>query len=779
MKFQLRYIILLIITIISLCSCGRGNLNQLQEQAEWKQSGFAVNGEVQEKQELYIQEYISWKHEEVVCDEETERFMDNMFDMPHTEVGTYDGKIYRLNNISEAQYVKEKRWILEIYDTLTMQNSVKEISLADLDIENCESNRFLVGMDVVNEGSYIFQWKELAKEDNKYYQKTNKFIYSDLKGSTQTTDLKEAYGKLGIKEGNPSEFYELPTGYCVCDSQGNTYVVYGAYESATNELSVLDKQGNELLKYSAPQSCINMDYIRTPQGEIIFLVYDNETKSYSLIFPDIETKETRILAQLKDEKTIIKQLFGMQGNQVYYETQVGIVKWNIADGNRTLIFNYAENGISPYFSTMLILREDKTPVLRLYQKTREELNDWLLPLSETKVLKENSVQIVDLLQSNSSTKILAGVASEIARKNLGEQYFYQTAKGDREEYHKKIFTELANGEGPDILYLSRSDMDILYDSKVLMNLQEILGQEELDVILPGALDLGTAKGELVGLPINVFAGSLAISKKVYNEEYWDLETMLQLIENGSLEGGFYYSAINNYYAPLASVNLVLRKSLDNSFLIDWQNRESHFEDKRFCRLLDCMRKPLNNEGETYGFEDGKRIAEISLTSKNGLYDFGVMVDKGEAYYIGYPTNGTSGNYLETDGVLVVNKNTKNKELVQKYIEGILDNDIEESSSSAYNNSLGIKKLSLNEIVYDEDGKAFWNGQEIFVFEDGTTSLHRAKEFLESCVGGPREYPNLDIIIFEELSAWATDNKSAETVASIIDSRVQVYMDEEN
>ena len=97
-------------------------------------------------------------------------------------------------------------------------------------------------------------------------------------------------------------------------------------------------------------------------------------------------------------------------------------------------------------------------------------------------------------------------------------------------------------------------------------------------------------------------------------------------------------------------------------------------------------------------------------------------------------------------------------------------------------SLGVRKLSQeNYIVEEESGRLVylggWNAREVPVFQDGTTSLHRAKTFLESCAGAPPSYYQITRIIMEELDAMYAQKKPPQSAAEIINSRVQLYLDE--
>ena len=78
-----------------------------------------------------------------------------------------------------------------------------------------------------------------------------------------------------------------------------------------------------------------------------------------------------------------------------------------------------------------------------------------------------------------------------------------------------------------------------------------------------------------------------------------------------------------------------------------------------------------------------------------------------------------------------------------------------------------------------EGGYLWRDLELEVLRDGTTSLHHAEAFLESCVPGSGEHTELSRIIYEELEAMYAGNKSPGQTAEIIDSRIQMYLDEGN
>lgn len=785
MKKHFIYLFLLFGCLLCLSGCGKENKDvELQEQSappvDWKQEGFAVSEEVEEEQGFWVQEFIPWRHEEVIVDPETEALYGSSLTV---EAGPLDGKIYRLNSVYRPPYFLTVRWILEIYDTATMQSTIREFTPEQLGQGEVDKNYFLVDMDLVDTENFVFQWTECDRnEEYMMYQTANKIIYSNLQDNSAATDLWDTCLEKGIFKEEYSDYLLIPFGDCVCDSAGNTYIragktKYGNY----SRLAAFDREGNLLLDYQGSEEKIVEEPLRTETGELIYPVYDIREKFYDFMWADVQTGEMKLIASF-DSSEQIRQMYGMQGNYVYYEMREGIVRWDTATGKRTLVFRYQDNLIGTGYETMLAFREGQPPLLRLYRTlydhTRE---DWLAPLSETMVVREDAVRIVALTGSNSGQ--VNECAALVSRRDLNKGFTYESAGQDAEDFRTRIFAELAAGKGPDILYVSRSDMKILHDSELLLDLREVIPEETLEDLLPGVIGLGTLDGELVGMAGGVRAEGLAVSSDVWGEDTWRLEDFTTLVEKEKLEGLMYYNS--EYFASLPTMLFFTKYALPDSFLIDWENRECHFEDERYIRLLKAAnidRDSLDINPETR-LKGGKRTAFVSLSRYGLITDSGYFVSfvKEGGNFVGFPTEGDCGNYLDAPGVLVVNANTDKIEAVRTFLEYFLGEDIQslnELNSYSFDTYLGVRKLSLDELEQDEEDRYLWRGEEVYVFEDGTTTLHKAKEFLESCVPAPIVDPVLSQILSEELEALYSDNtKDPKAVADIIDRRIQIYLDE--
>lgn len=251
------------------------------------------------------------------------------------------------------------------------------------------------------------------------------------------------------------------------------------------------------------------------------------------------------------------------------------------------------------------------------------------------------------------------------------------------------------------------------------------------------------------------------------------------MESGELEGRL--ADGSRCHSSKIALPILLKYSLEDSFLIDWEKRESYFEDERFLRLVECMggyNEPQQlEEPESDRALGGSDLMVLSgIRSSDFVHGFlGARAAEG-SHYIGYPTERGNGNYLEAGGLLVVNRSLSDASAVMAYLECFLGEEVQNIDD--LNAGLPTIPLCTDDIVYlPEEGSAMWHGRRIIVFSDGTTSIHEVNAFLEQCVPAPRIYPVVQDIIMEEVEAYYVGDRTVEEVAANIDNRVQIYVNE--
>ena len=725
----------------------------------WKVTGLPVSDKVGEETALWAARYDRWPHEDIHYDPSTEK------EPSERNAIVLGEQIYRCCYVSPQEGNEGRgRDILEIYDVLSGESSVTELDGELLGA----GDGFIASMYVAEPGKYVFRILD---------EQVNKIVYSDLGEQTQVMDVLPVCQEKGIADQLCNE--------CICDSEGNTYI----RDSRWQELYIFGRDGGLLMEYQGEKG----DNIRAPftmpSGELIFPIYNSEEKVCRLVWFDTEQKKEHIVSSF--ESYPIESVYGVQGSDIYYEAWEGIVKWDISSGDRVLVYHFDQDCISRMYRTMLVLREGQPPVLRMYGTVNKETEDWLVALSAEEPEPGEVIRIAGLVQPGATMFDGKSAAGAMSRKyrNTGfvyesyenaDQINYQSAFDSSylEDYRTRIFAELAAGGGPDIMLVSLQDMRLLQEQGYLLDLRSVLSEESLNRILPNVLEMGTVDNTLVGLAPAVQVTTAITMKSIWDQDTWTLEDVLDLMDTGEFTGVMCQGT--SRFAPQAVIKLLTGFGLMDSSLVDWETGKSYFDSDHFIRLLHvvkaCSDIPWNQETWLGTGGCPMQLAGLGISSINEFYD-----QYGEDYcVVGVPSIAGNGNYISCGGVLAVNRKLSDPEAAAAFFEYLLGEEIQDSKRMISEKS--ILKVSAEDIEYREEGgerKAYWKDHELRIMEGGTTTFDDYAAYLESCVPSPviAEEDLIKSIVWEEAEAYINGDKSAEEVAGIIHSRVQLYLDE--
>ncbi len=755
-----------------LSDSGQADMPPLSEgeTAQWKTEGFSAPGEIQEGKKLWAGEYLAWEKESSLsADGETLTYLDE---------GVLGGLFWRFSveKSEKGDSNAERKYTLEICETANGEWTVRQFTQADLGLDGHEG--LLIDMDCQDRDHFVFRWVNFEKdEDDMYRQSADCMVYTDLAGENRVVEMGEAFREKGIvPEPEAAEQIMLHGFDWCCDGRG--CISAGRWDNGSYVFCLFDADGKFLMESRAGTGSAPVPPLRTEGGELIFPVYDDGGKCYEFLWADTENGTFASLAKMEASNPYISKLYGMQGDEIYYElsdTTAGrsIVSWNVKNGEQKKVFDIQAAGIAGY-TILLALPPEQFPVLGLMKYGEGMRKLWLSTLSEQEpAKKEDAVRVAALVPWDKGSE--CAVLASMENPNL----HFEIEEALNQEDRDRIFAEMTQGKGPDLLFVKREDMYLLEEKGLLMNMGELLDEGQKGRILPGALELGSVDGTLFGLPYAVCAYTLMVSEDTWSEDTWRLEDVIGLMEEGKLDGVIYSGMSERYESPLMTVMDLVMYSLEDSFLIDWENRECRFDDERFIRLLELTKADVSSatpDGQAL-LKEGKGIVQGWFAYEAKFLDFYTSMEKEGGRIIGYPTEGSCGNYLsEVEGMLVVNADAADREAVTCFLKTMLGEEMKQKMTG---NSLSVLGLEPEDyLVKDESGVIrFFGGKEVQVYEDGTTALHRGAAFLESCTAMPRKYYQINTILSEELTAMYSENKPARTVAEIINSRVQLYLDE--
>ncbi len=349
----------------------------------------------------------------------------------------------------------------------------------------------------------------------------------------------------------------------------------------------------------------------------------------------------------------------------------------------------------------------------------------------------------------------------------------------------RIPAEIATGQGPDLLILSSSEAAEYARHGYIRSMEGII--EEPALFLDAAMENGRIDGITYGIPycctldFPVFSTAL-----VGNRSSWTVEEMMQLIEESDAEILFWYFSDPNAFQIVTEYGLY---DNDNTDYIDWEKRESHLDEAPFARLLEFAKKYGDtgeyDMSEILSLTASGKIAGVAISlHRLGELDYAENFFSGRASYIGYPTSGGKRGIYTRAQCLYVNQATEQLEGITEFFRFMLSDEAQKlcvADGMCY--QIPVRLSTIAYLTEQEQAKAKNPGEygigPISWLEDGLNESQQQVlvELLDQAT--PYNFYALEIydILYEELDPYFQGNRSLEEAVAILDSRVQVYLNE--
>lgn len=679
----------------------------------------------------------------------------------------YDRQYYWLSCAREGTVYLNNRYsrndeVIHSMDSFNVQEA--QSFHMELDLSDCglPGDELLSGMDRLDDKQMVLLFRSEAENDMPLPDCSLVFYHTE-DGMQKTLDLLPALTAAGKEKG--------PVYAVRCDADGRIYL------SCKNALLIISETGELLCSAQWDQDAPLLFLCKNQDGSPLYMSPNKAKRTNTYWGYDNAAGE---MCSLGESEFVEMNSICMDSNgNLYYLSDENIVRWDTRSGSRENIFNYKNNQLfSNSNSKVMTIRENGD--LAILDCLSDGLSIYVLspnPPTESRTLT--------LVNTSLGDSIVTAAASLFSMKRPGVTIeisdFNSSGSDDVEAYTTNLINRIVAGDAPDMFVISAETMYTLYEKGALADLTDSIPKDTREQVFGCVWNAGTIDGKLTGLATKISTHSILVSDEVWAQDIWRLEDILELADSapaGTLRG----IICTESSSPSAVLYRLALRDID-SCLVDREAGICHFDSDIFRRLLEyCKTTSQNqNSGTAEAVMEGDYLA-YAYDFYFGFTEFSTQTSRFPENYhwIGVPTDGVSGNLIYAKDFLVVSKDTENMDLISEFLPFIYGDELTRLYPEFCLRRDVLRRRVLDANEYRSSAEFDMGGGVYRVLEckpDGTAYTEDYITFMDSCVLEPPEDSAIASIVLEEVEPYFSGNKDINTVIDIIQSRVQIYLNE--
>ncbi|TCL55651.1 ABC-type glycerol-3-phosphate transport system substrate-binding protein [Kineothrix alysoides] len=574
-----------------------------------------------------------------------------------------------------------------------------------------------------------------------------------------------------------------------------------AIMDSASRITLYDTQGQQQKSVDMKEEEGMGDAIQMADGNLLILSYSSQNNKYGLRRLDVDA------GKLSQEEYFLP---GLSSSYSYYPgigydlmlvDNYGVSGYNLGDENVTELMNFIDSDINTSYIYSLVAVSDK----EFYGTINDNLT------GSTMLMKFTKVDPKDVMDKKVLTLACNGlnwdVRNQIVQFNKTNQQYRiritdYTQYNTDEDYTRgvtKLNTDIASGNVPDILIL---DTNLPVESYISKGLFEDLypyidKDEELkrDNYFQNVLTAYETNGKLYQMvPSFTIFTVVGKTADVGAEPGWTMEDLNALMatkpEGTQVFAGEIRGSVLNYSIQLAGGQF-----------IDWKTGECKFNSDAFISLLEFLKQFPEQYDDSYYTDEywrsydsmwrnGEVLLNVSYMDGFSSYNYMKKGTYGEDItLIGFPSADGKGSAIMPNMDIVMSSKSKNKDGVWQFMRYFLTDDYQ--NTIEYGWPLSLKRIDAlsekakkKQSYEDENGKIVEYDQTYIVGGMEMPITPMTQEEIDEVlavvktIDKPYSYDqNLINIISEETAPYFAGQKNAKEVADIIQSRVQIYVNE--
>lgn len=680
-----------------------------------------------------------------------------------------------------ACYYENGHTVLEYLhkDTGTQEKEVDIFDTLDIRLTECdrEGNVYLLGND--NEGRFCL-WK---------------IDGSGKAGKTDIASAEEARNRTGL----------------LADEEGFLYVWYDSdFEDENNvfhemcRVMVLDPELN-ILFYEDRNRDDFIGLFPDEEGKAAILAADADGVYIQRIDP--KAQGTEELMRFKEAENIGRNDFMVPqtngflycaGLKQYFQESL-LKYYDIGTQKTEPVLDLSSCGIHP--SDILAMRAEGN-IIEIIDNHREEGNSEYSVLE----LKEGETQDTVVLTLGTMTDSDTGINSDLAKlitdfnrssENVQvEIVSYNNGDwSDIDGAYEKLKRDILTGDAPDIIDVSGIDYSILSSKGVLADLYAFMKEDKelnQDMLMPSVLKAYELGGKLYTLGCEFNISTVLGSREIFGDSRGlsikELQKLLR--DNGKETDAFWI----NTNSPQETLNQLLYNGMDE--FVDWEHASCSFDSEGFKDVLAFAgeyKKPSENMGLRDMIRTGRILAEDTEVIWN-VTTFQILRELfgGEVSIIGYPTQGEeiSSTAWFLGEKLAINEKGAHKDLAWEFVKyfilhyreyyevgfPVLKSQFEEMMEDAMKEESEQNPDGTYTKVIKDSYRA--GNETIYIYAATQEDVDGIRSIVDSIRQPSMSHGEIMEIIEEEAEYYFQGQKSLDEVTDVIQSRVQLYLDEQ-
>ena len=398
------------------------------------------------------------------------------------------------------------------------------------------------------------------------------------------------------------------------------------------------------------------------------------------------------------------------------------------------------------------------------------------------------------------------------RIEIREYYDTYLASGQaeaKEEARTALHMDISSGRCPDLLVLEYDDLEAYAAKGLLEDLAPYLEEDGDLELADNVIEAYTFHGKLCALPgalqIRTLAGRADRLGDLGGVTGWTLEEMMGFIDSTPDSTVFSADA-----GQLLEYSLVFNQS----HFVDWETHTCDFTSDEFIRLLEFCGRFSDRKG-TEGAEvldmmersNTALLHEVELVRPEDISLLAQILGMEDISYVGFPTvDGRAGSLLEDcGGTCAISAKSKHKEEAWAFVELLLtgwENPPKSYSAlegtKGFPTELGTRERYFAKVTeppyrIGEDGEIYtWGGKpernffyasstrtmQVFFYTPLPEEIDLICTLLDSSTTA-RGGRQISSIVAQEAASYFSGQKSATDVATLIQNRVSIYLEEQN